>query len=40
VNIVELSAANTAALGDPPRAARRAGAAESIRQQYGSRLSG
>jgi hypothetical protein len=35
VNIVELSAAITAALGDPPRAARLAGTAESIRQQSG-----
>ncbi len=35
VNIVELSAAITAALGDPLRTARLAGAAESIRQQYG-----
>ena len=35
MNIVELSAAITAALGDPLRAARLAGAAESIRQQFG-----
>ncbi len=35
VNIVELSAAITAALADPLRAARLAGAAESIRQQFG-----
>jgi predicted ATPase len=35
VNIVELSAAIAAGLGDPPRAARLAGAAEAIRQESG-----
>ena len=40
VNIVELSAAIAAALGDPLRAARLAGAAESIRQQFGMPTTG